>query len=114
MGYICVSGATETGYAWGNNPEHDDAVLPARSSGAWDSRHQTSQERDYIDLYWVHIWDQITPFEEAMRGLDDPVHQGKVHYVGIFDAPAWWIAQANTLRNCGDGRPWSGCRSSTA
>src|SRR5580658_784145 len=23
---------------------------------------------DYIDLYWVHIWDQITPVEEVMRG----------------------------------------------
>jgi aryl-alcohol dehydrogenase-like predicted oxidoreductase len=52
---------------------------------------------DYIDLYWVHIWDQITPVEEVMRGLDDLVRQGKVLYVGISDAPAWWIAQANTL-----------------
>src|SRR5438874_7060054 len=54
-------------------------------------------QTDYIDLYWVHIWDQITPFEEVMRGLDDLVRQGKVLYVGISDAPAWWIAQANTL-----------------
>jgi len=52
---------------------------------------------DYIDLYWVHIWDQITPVEEVMRGLDDLVHAGKVLYVGISDAPAWWIAQANTF-----------------
>jgi aryl-alcohol dehydrogenase-like predicted oxidoreductase len=52
---------------------------------------------DYIDLYWVHIWDQITPVEEVMRGLDDLVRGGKVLYVGISDAPAWWIAQANTL-----------------
>ncbi len=52
---------------------------------------------DYIDLYWVHIWDQITPAEEVMRGLDDLVRQGKVLYIGISDAPAWWIAQANTL-----------------
>src|ERR1700689_40925 len=52
---------------------------------------------DYIDLYWVHFWDGITPVEEVMRGLDDIVRQGKVLYVGISDAPAWWIAQANTL-----------------
>src|ERR1700745_2634163 len=52
---------------------------------------------DYIDLYWVHIWDQITPVEEVMRVLDDLVRGGKVLYVGISDAPAWWIAQANTL-----------------
>jgi aryl-alcohol dehydrogenase-like predicted oxidoreductase len=54
-------------------------------------------QTDYIDLYWVHMWDGITPVEEVMRGLDDIVRQGKVLYVGISDAPAWWIAQANTL-----------------
>jgi aryl-alcohol dehydrogenase-like predicted oxidoreductase len=54
-------------------------------------------QTDYIDLYWVHIWDGVTPVEEVMRGLDDIVRQGKVLYVGISDAPAWWIAQANTL-----------------
>jgi len=54
-------------------------------------------QTNYIDLYWVHIWDGITPVEEVMRGLDDLVRQGKVLYVGISDAPAWWIAQANTL-----------------
>ena len=61
-------------------------------------------QTDYIDLYWVHIWDQITPVEEVMRGLDDLVRQGKVLYVGISDAPAWWIAQANTLAHL---RGWS-------
>jgi aryl-alcohol dehydrogenase-like predicted oxidoreductase len=59
---------------------------------------------DYVDLYWVHVWDQITPVEEVMRGLDDLVRQGKVLYVGISDAPAWWIAQANTLAHL---RGWS-------
>ena len=54
-------------------------------------------QTDYIDLYWVHIWDGITPVEEVMRGLDDLVRQGKVLHVGISDAPAWSIAQANTL-----------------
>jgi aryl-alcohol dehydrogenase-like predicted oxidoreductase len=59
---------------------------------------------DYIDLYWVHIWDQMTPVEEVMRGLDDLVRQGQVLYIGISDAPAWWIAQANTLASL---RGWS-------
>jgi aryl-alcohol dehydrogenase-like predicted oxidoreductase len=61
-------------------------------------------QTDYIDLYWVHIWDQLTPVEEVMRGLDDLVRAGKVLYIGISDAPAWWIAQANTLANL---RGWS-------
>src|SRR5712671_2103303 len=54
-------------------------------------------QTDYIDLYWVHLWDGITPVEEVMRGLDDIVRKGKVLYVGISDTPAWCIAQANTL-----------------
>jgi aryl-alcohol dehydrogenase-like predicted oxidoreductase len=52
---------------------------------------------DYIDLYWLHNWDQMTPADEVMRAFDDLVRQGKVLYIGISDAPAWWIAQANTL-----------------
>ena len=52
---------------------------------------------DYVDLYWLHAWDQLTPVEEVMRAFDDLVRQGKVLYVGVSDAPAWWIAQANTL-----------------
>lgn len=59
---------------------------------------------DYIDLYLVHIWDQLTPVEEVMRGLDDLVRAGKVLYVGISDAPAWWIAQANAIAQL---RGWS-------
>jgi len=65
-------------------------------------------QTDYIDLFWVHIWDQMTPVEEVMRGLDDLVRQGKVLYVGISDAPAWWIAQANTLAQLRGWSPFTG------
>jgi aryl-alcohol dehydrogenase-like predicted oxidoreductase len=54
---------------------------------------------DYIDLYWVHAWDFTTGVEEVMRGLDDLVHSGKVLSVGISDAPAWIVSQANTIAN---------------
>ena len=52
---------------------------------------------DYIDLYWLHIWDQLTPVEEVMRGFDDLVRAGKILYAGVSDAPAWWIARGNTI-----------------
>jgi len=52
---------------------------------------------DYIDIYWVHMWDRHTPAEETMRALDDQVRAGKILYTGISDAPAWLIARANTL-----------------
>jgi aryl-alcohol dehydrogenase-like predicted oxidoreductase len=67
-------------------------------------RLQTS----YIDLYWVHIWDGLTPVEEVMRALDDLVRQGKVLYVGISDAPAWWVAHANTLAQLRGWTPFVG------
>jgi aryl-alcohol dehydrogenase-like predicted oxidoreductase len=59
---------------------------------------------DYIDLYWVHAWDFTTPVDEVMRGLDDLISSGKVLYVGISDAPAWLVAQANTMARL---RGWS-------
>jgi aryl-alcohol dehydrogenase-like predicted oxidoreductase len=59
---------------------------------------------DYIDLYWLHIWDQVTPADEVMRGFDDLVRQGKILYCGISDAPAWWISRANTIA---DFRGWA-------
>jgi aryl-alcohol dehydrogenase-like predicted oxidoreductase len=52
---------------------------------------------DYVDLYWMHIWDQMTPAEEVMRAFDDLVRAGKVLYIGVSDAPAWWVAKSNTL-----------------
>jgi aryl-alcohol dehydrogenase-like predicted oxidoreductase len=52
---------------------------------------------DFIDLYWMHIWDRLTPVEEIMRAFDDLVTQGKVLYIGISDAAAWWVSRANTI-----------------
>lgn len=52
---------------------------------------------DYVDLYWLHAWDGMTPVEEVMRAFDDLVRSGKVLYVGVSDTPAWIVSQANTL-----------------
>lgn len=44
---------------------------------------------DHLDRYWVHAWDELTPVEEIMRGLDDLVRAGKILHVGVSNAPAW-------------------------
>jgi len=59
---------------------------------------------DYIDLYWLHIWDFLTPIEEVMRAFDDLIRAGKVLYAGISDAPAWVVSRANTMAEL---RGWS-------
>jgi aryl-alcohol dehydrogenase-like predicted oxidoreductase len=52
---------------------------------------------DYIDIYWVHMWDARTPVGETLRALDDQVRAGKILHIGISDTPAWVISRANTL-----------------
>ncbi len=52
---------------------------------------------DYIDLLWVHAWDDFTPFEETMRGLEDVVRSGKVLYIGVSDTPAWVVSASQML-----------------
>lgn len=59
---------------------------------------------DFIDLFWLHAWDFMTPVDEVMRGLDDLVRQGMILYVGISDTPAWVVSQANMLA---DLRGWT-------
>jgi len=66
---------------------------------------------DYVDVYWVHIWDPFTPIEETIRALDDQVRAGKVLYVGISDAPAWVIARANALAETRGLTPFSALQS---
>ena len=52
---------------------------------------------DYIDLYILHTWDQVTPVEEVLRTLDDLVRSGKVRHIGLSDVPAWYAARAQTI-----------------
>ncbi|GAB3011794.1 aldo/keto reductase [Mycobacterium bourgelatii] len=61
-------------------------------------------QTDYIDLYWLHLWDKHTPIEETMAALDDLVRAGKVRYLGVSDTPAWKIAEANLIARF---RGWS-------
>jgi aryl-alcohol dehydrogenase-like predicted oxidoreductase len=63
---------------------------------------------DYVDLYWVHAWDPMTPVDELMRALDDAVRAGKVLYAGISDTPAWAVALANTLADLKGWTPFVG------
>ncbi len=59
---------------------------------------------DYVDLFWLHMWDGMTPVEEVVRAMDDLVSSGKVLYVGFSDTPAWVVSQAVALA---DLRGWA-------
>lgn len=59
---------------------------------------------DYIDLYQIHMLDQVTPIEETVRALDDLVRQGHVRYVGVSNWQAWTMMKAVGLA---DARGWA-------
>jgi len=52
---------------------------------------------DYIDLYWMHVWDGVTPVEEIVQTLGDLVRSGKIRYYGLSDMPAWLAMKAATI-----------------
>lgn len=52
---------------------------------------------DFIDVLYLHIWDDLTPMDEVLRGMDDLIRQGKITYAAISDTPAWQVAKGNTL-----------------
>lgn len=54
-------------------------------------------QTDFIDVLYLHIWDDLTPVDEVLRGLDDLIRQGKVNYAAISDTPAWIVAKGNTI-----------------
>jgi aryl-alcohol dehydrogenase-like predicted oxidoreductase len=52
---------------------------------------------DYIDLYWVHVWDAVTPAEELLETMTSLVRLGKIRYWGMSNTPAWYVAKVATL-----------------
>jgi aryl-alcohol dehydrogenase-like predicted oxidoreductase len=49
---------------------------------------------DYIDLLYLHMWDEMTPVEEVLRAADDLVRAGKLLYFAFSDTPAWVVSHA--------------------
>jgi aryl-alcohol dehydrogenase-like predicted oxidoreductase len=54
-------------------------------------------QTDTIDLYYVHNFEETTPIEEMLRGLDDLVRAGKVRYIAASNFMAWQIARSNLM-----------------
>ncbi|WP_431922643.1 aldo/keto reductase [Amycolatopsis tucumanensis] len=59
---------------------------------------------DYLDLLYLHVWDDTTPVEEVLRGMDDLVRQGKVLHVAMSNVPAWQVSRMQAIA---DLRGWS-------
>ncbi|MCD2203359.1 aldo/keto reductase [Halobacterium sp. KA-6] len=64
---------------------------------------------DYIDVLYIHRWDDQTPTRELMRTLNGLVEAGKVHYIGAstLRPNAWKVAQANELARSEGWEPFT-------
>lgn len=87
--------ATKSGFNTGNGPHE----------GGNGKRHVTTaverslkrMKTDFIDLYWIHVWDGITPAMELLQTMSGLVASGKIRYWGLSNSPAWFVAQLATL-----------------
>lgn len=87
--------ATKAGFASGQGPH----------AGGNGAKHvhvalEGSLKRlrtDFIDLYWVHVWDSFTPAEELLETMTNLVRSGKIRYWGMSNSPAWYAAKVATL-----------------
>jgi aryl-alcohol dehydrogenase-like predicted oxidoreductase len=63
---------------------------------------------DFVDIFWAHMPDLLTPTDEILRGFQDLVSQGKTRYVGLSDFPAWRVSRAITMAELRGTEPVSG------
>src|SRR3954468_15755835 len=50
---------------------------------------------DWIDLYQLHLPDQVTPIEETLAALSELVAEGKVRYIGSSQFAGWQVTDAD-------------------
>jgi aryl-alcohol dehydrogenase-like predicted oxidoreductase len=87
-----------TKFFWNLRPGDPNGGGPGRKAVIQQLENSLRRLRtEYVDIYWLHNFDPVTPAEETLRVLDDLVTGGKVRYVGFSDAPAWATAEAATI-----------------
>jgi aryl-alcohol dehydrogenase-like predicted oxidoreductase len=52
---------------------------------------------DYIDIYTMHGFDELTPIDETLRALDDLVRSGKVRYLACSNFSGWHLMKSLAL-----------------
>ncbi len=87
--------ATKSGFAAGQGP-HSGGNGAKHIRAALDGSLRRLKT-DYIDLYWVHVWDSLTPPEELLETMSGLIRAEKVRYWGMSNTPAWYVARVVTL-----------------
>ncbi len=93
----------------------DELVIATKSTGVMDEANPNSRGQsryhlfnavdaslkrlglDHIDLYQIHGFDPLTPFEESLSALNDIVRSGRVRSIGLCNLAAWQIMKAQGI-----------------
>jgi aryl-alcohol dehydrogenase-like predicted oxidoreductase len=87
--------ATKAGFATGDHPHAGGNGVKHIHDALDGSLRRLAT--DHVDLYWLHVWDMVTPAEEVLQTMAALVRAGKVRHWGISNAPAWYVAKIATL-----------------
>jgi aryl-alcohol dehydrogenase-like predicted oxidoreductase len=91
--------ASKVGIATGQGPDEQGLSRAAIAKGVEDSLRRL--KTDYLDIYYLHQPDYVTPLEESLVAIGELIRTGKVRYVGASNYAAWqlcqmlWIAERN-------------------
>jgi len=94
---------------WLADRDREDYVIASKCYWSQESRFQENLSRknvraevegsldrldtDYLDILYLHRFDDETPIEKTLRTIDDLVSEGKVHHVGLSTADAWKLTK---------------------
>lgn len=97
--------STKFGYRYDSrNPNSGGATRRAMFAAV--ERSLRRLDTDHIDLYYLHLWDNVTPVEETLSAAADLVAAGKIRYFGLSNVPGWYLGYADALcRERGWPRP---------
>ena len=87
--------ATKAFGVWRNAPNCGGLSRKALFAAVDDSLSRLGM--DYVDLFQIHRWDDVTPIEETMEALHDIVKAGKARYIGASSMYAWQFAKAQEV-----------------
>jgi aryl-alcohol dehydrogenase-like predicted oxidoreductase len=59
---------------------------------------------DYVDLWQLHAWDQVTPWEETLAAIDTAVQSGRVRYAGVSNFSGWQLGATSSWQRAVPGR----------
>ena len=84
--------ATKGYFPLDDNPNHRGSSRLHLTKAIEDSLRRLGT--DYIDIYYLHRFDEHVPLEETLYTMDDAIRSGKIRYLGFSNFAAWQIEKA--------------------